>query len=169
MMYKEIQKNKGFTLMELMITVAIIGIISAIAMPSYSRYVQKTKRADAKVEIMRIAQMQESYFVQNMSYAKDLLSSSTDGNLGFAGTAVKSEQEEYEITLTSNPNATCDGTSANPCTSFTLTAKPLSASQLHDTQCIRFTLTNTGQRGVKTGPDSSPVPGTAADVKKCWK
>ena len=150
---------KGFTLIEVMIVVAILGIISAIAIPSYSEYVRKGKRADAKVELLRISQLQESYFVQNLSYAKDLTTGA--GGLGL-GATVKSEQEEYLITIASQDsgNGACDGTTADSCTSYTLTAAPL-GSQASD-KCGKFTVTNTG---VKDVVDEY----TSYDAKKCWK
>ncbi len=78
---KNSMKNiKGFTLIEVMIVVAILGIITVIALPSYAELVMKGKRTDAKVELLKIAQLQESYFVQNLSYAKDLTTGA--GGLG---------------------------------------------------------------------------------------
>ena len=64
------KKNKqlGFTLIELMITVAILGILSSIAVPSYMTYVTKSKRTEAKTEILRLAQLQESHYIQNLTY-----------------------------------------------------------------------------------------------------
>ena len=58
-------RNKGFTLIELMIVVAIAGVIASIALPSYAEMMRKAKRSDAKVELLRIAQLQENFFVQN--------------------------------------------------------------------------------------------------------
>jgi len=151
--------NKGFTLIELMIVVAILGIISAIAIPSYAEYVRKGKRADAKVELLKIAQLQESYFVQNLSYAKDLTTGA--GGLGL-GATVKSEQEEYTITLTASnaTGAACSGLAANACSSYTITATG-NGGQAND-KCKSFTLTNTGVKDV--------VGATAPyDGKTCWK
>ena len=157
------KKNlKGFTLIELMIVVGILGIISAIAIPSYMDYVRKGKRADAKVELLRLAQMQESYFVQNLSYASSLTAATNAGGLGLTA-PVQSEQGEYNITI---PGANlvpvgCDGQAGGtPCTGYTLTATP-AGSQIGDTACLGFTLTNTGARGI------SP---TATDtVRNCWR
>ena len=152
-MYKKSQR--GFTLIEVMIVVAILGIITAIALPSYLEQVRKGKRADAKVELLRLAQMQESYFVQNLSYAKDLTTGA--GGLGL-GATVTSEQEEYTITMTAldNGGGGCTGVAADPCTTFTLTATP-GATQ-NDPKCANFTLTNTGVKGV-TGTHTA---------QQCW-
>ena len=153
----KINPSKGFTLIEIMIVVAILGIISSIALPSYVEYVRKGKRADAKVELLRIAQMQESYFVENLSYAKDLTTST--GGLGL-GTTVLSEQEEYAITISSenSAGAACSGLAANACSAFTLTATP-QGGQASDTKCKNLTFSNTGVKGI-SGTDT---------VKNCWK
>jgi len=62
-------KQSGFTLIELMITVAIIGILTAIAFPSYQEYVKRGNRAAAQSEMMDIASRQQQYFLANRSYA----------------------------------------------------------------------------------------------------
>lgn len=65
-------KRKGFTLIELMVTVAIVAILAAIAIPSYSSYVRKTHRADAKAAVMTIATAMEKYLLQNNTYTTTL-------------------------------------------------------------------------------------------------
>lgn len=145
----------GFTLIEMMIVVAIIGIISAIAIPSYSEYIKKGKRADAKVELLRMAQLQESYFVQNLSYA------ATTIQLGFTGT-VKSEQDEYTMTIGSLLPAGCTGVSGpTACTQYTLTAEGYGA-QASD-KCKNFTISHTGQKGL------SGLTATPEKIRSCWK
>ncbi len=61
-------KNKGFSLIELMIVLAIIGILSAIGYPSYDSYMKKSRRADGKIGLQRMADRQERFYLQNNTY-----------------------------------------------------------------------------------------------------
>ena len=150
------KQQSGFTLMELMITVAIMGILSAIVYPSYVKSVQKGKRADAKVELLSIAQLQEGYFAQNMSYANTL------STLGLAADTIDTDQREYTITIGDRIPSNCDGTNATPCLSYRLDAIPLGRTQVNDTECPRFTLSSTGRKGAGSG--ASPE-----QIRKCWR
>ena len=160
----KIKNNKGFTLIEIMIVAAILGIISAFALPSYFEFVRKAGRADAKVELLRIAQLQESYFVQNLSYASSLSAAQNAGGLGL-GVSVQSEQGKYDITI---PPATlvpvgCNGrvgAGNTPCTGYTLTATAAASGTQYKDKCGNFTLSNTGVKG-STGTDET--------TERCWK
>lgn len=66
------KKHCGFTLVELMITVVIIGILGAIAFPSYQSYMLKGRRASAQTHLMDIAQRQQQYLLDARSYAATL-------------------------------------------------------------------------------------------------
>lgn len=64
-----VRRRGGFTLIELMITVAVIGILAAVAYPSYQDYVRRGNRSAAQTFMMTIAQRQEQYLLTNRSYA----------------------------------------------------------------------------------------------------
>jgi len=71
------RRPHGFTLIELMITVAIIAILGAVAFPSYMESVRKSKRAEGRVAMMEVLQQQERYMTQNNTYLP-FASSATD-------------------------------------------------------------------------------------------
>ena len=125
-------KQQGFTLIELMITLAILAILTSIAVPSYMSYVYKSKRTEGKTELLRIAQLQESYYIQNLSYAAAL----TD--LGFAAASQDTEGGLYTITTkgTTSAEEDCDGTNAKPCTGYAVLAVPVAGEgQDKDPKC----------------------------------
>ncbi len=165
-------KNKGFTLIELMIVVAILGIISAIALPSYTEHMRKAKRSDAKVELLRVAQLQENFFVQNLSYAKSLK------QLGFAVDSVSSAKGLYNIAVSKRTPAACDPAAAAPvsCLTYELTATPVSGEgQEYDKNCSGFRVDNVSRQWAK-GYGSASFPASAAaatathrkKAKECW-
>lgn len=63
---------RGVTLMELMIVVVVIGILTAIAYPSYRQYAAKAKRNEAKAALLQIATLQERHYLQNATYTADM-------------------------------------------------------------------------------------------------
>lgn len=142
-------KQSGFTLIELMIVVAIIGIISAIAYPSYQNSVQRTGRADGMAKLLEVMQAQERYFSQNQTYIT---------NLGLGGLAygvaadavVPSDERRYNITA-----AACAGTTIATCVTLTATR---TGAQAGDARCGNLSIDSRGTKGV-TGTQS---------VQDCW-
>ncbi len=131
------RKLAGFTLIEVMITVVIVAILAAIAIPNYSQYVQKTRRADAQEKLLDMAAQQERWFFSKNQYTK-LVS-----DLG--GAVSRDGYYNVEIKVTGEA----------PFTSYTLEATPVSTkSQSKDSECTKFTIDNTGARHAFKGTDA---------------
>lgn len=90
-------KESGFTLIELMITVAIVGILAAIAYPSYTDYVIRSKRADGKAALLAIQLAEEKWRANNTSYT---------GELGASGLKIGSTSPDqyYNLSITASGN-----------------------------------------------------------------
>lgn len=119
--------QRGFTLIELMITVTIIGIIAAIAYPNYTQYVVKASRQAAQGELIELANLQEKIYLNSNTYAVSVTaaySGKSDAGSGLGNTAGKTRDGKYTITV--SPNDT-------PGQTFTLTATPVAGkSQEND-------------------------------------
>ncbi|WIO73642.1 type IV pilin protein [Porticoccaceae bacterium LTM1] len=147
-------KQKGFTLVELMVVVAIAAIIAAVAIPSYFGQVLKAKRAIGKAELMEIAARQEQYFVNNKTYTDDL----TD--LGYpAADYYVTADGDASAAITDDTIYLLDATTANGGLEFTLKATP-QKSQTKDTDCKTLGL---DEQGLKYQTD-----GATAATDTCW-
>lgn len=142
----------GFTLIEVMVVVAIVSILAGIAYPSYQESVRKGKRTEGRVALMGLMQQQEQYYSQHNGYIKFDASSAGEDEKRFkwfsGNTAANSA---YEI----SGEACADDTIQN---CVILSAKPGTVkvdAAYKDPVCGKLTLTSTGIKG--------------ADGQDCWK
>lgn len=155
-------KNKGFTLIELMIVVAILGIIAAIAYPSYQDSVMRSQRADALTTLSRLASEQERFYTLSApaTYAADF-KTLVDNSLAANTVEIDSDEELYTITLSNSGCSSTVGTqTVYSC--FSLTAQPATGStQQRDTECWNIVITETGK-------SSENKAGTVNPDGTCW-
>jgi type IV pilus assembly protein PilE len=135
-------KKNGFSLIELMITVAVVGILAAIAIPSYNTYLKRANRSEATRALTLDAQALERCYSQTFAY--------TACAGAPAGTATSS-QGNYSVLI---------AVTASPA-NYTITATPITPMQLADTACTTFTLNSAGTQGALSSSN-------AVNTKTCW-
>ena len=138
------KSSKGFTLIELMIVVVIVGILAAIAYPSYTEFVRRSNRAEAKTALLENAQFLERNFTMSNRYNQDGAGNTPvlpNTNVPRDGTA------KYTIVPTLNA------------ASFLLEAEPVSGGPAAGDPCGTLTLNHLGVRGVDGG---------TLDAATCW-
>ncbi|WP_343160911.1 type IV pilin protein [Dyella sp. S184] len=145
-MLARIWRNLGFTLIEMMIVVAIIAILAAIAYPAYTHYIIKTRRAAATACVSEYANYMERYYTTNMAYDKAVTDNDNTVNNELPDLDCKSAQQ------TGNYYDYDFGTPTASTYTITATPKGLQATDA----CGALTLDQTGARG------------PAASVANCW-
>ena len=149
-------RMRGFTLIELMITLVVVAILAGLAVASYQGYVRESNRSVAWGLLLQIQSGEEKYFLQNSTYTANLTAAPTAGGLGLAlnlsGGTLYTPDGNYSLAIAT---VACAGGGGGLC-SYTATATAANA-QLKDTAaCQVYTINSVGQR-------------TPVDTTGCWR
>jgi type IV pilus assembly protein PilE len=139
--------ERGITLVELMTVLLIVGILASIVVPSYSQYVRRAHRAEAKTALLENAQFLERNFTVTNSYAVD----GGGDELSAASLPVQHSPKD------DGANSKYDIQFEKDATSYELSAVPRAGGRMDDDSCGTLTLTNTGVKG-----------STKGDAQTCW-
>ncbi len=156
------KKLSGFTLIELLMVIMIIGLLAGIAYPLYLDQVRKSRRSDAISEMLKIANLQEQYFLDNKRYTtngNELGYPNCSGNSGLCvdSSGIRTENGFYNINLAVN---------VNPPQFYTITATPRAGTdQTHDV-CTQLSYTTDASQNKKGAKLSKVGLGDPAEV--CW-
>jgi type IV pilus assembly protein PilE len=147
-------RPKGFTLIELMITVVVIAILGAVALPSFLNQIRKSRRTEARTAVLDLAARAERLYSTNNSYLNSVTSKLLPTDLGYQDTAfpIASVGSGY-YSIDIKPNAPT-------ATTFNFTATA-TGSQASDTTCYTFTVDQTGKQ---SAADKNNVDQT----QTCW-
>ena len=141
----------GFTLIELMVVVAILAIVVALGYPSYRDQVMKARRSEARGELLELADRLERYYADQGTYCADA-PDCTGATLGAAESDIYPTTTEggyYALSITAQDDIT-----------FSLQAAPVAGKSQAKDKCGTFTLTSLGNKGISGG---------SLTVKDCWK
>ena len=147
----------GFTLIEIVIAMLIVAVLASVALSSYSGYMARARRADARTQLLQVSQFMQTFYSANDSFLQDRAANAVLSQIPAA--LLQSPADSTKIYSLSIPSATLSDSG------FEIRMTPLSGGVLSTDQCGAFTLTSTGVRGVLVG---STV-GNTALRDLCWR
>lgn len=154
--------SKGFTLIEVMITVAIVAVLASIALPSYTGYIARANRADARTQLLQAAQFMQRFYAANDQYLQDRAANSVLGaGVGMpVGLRVSPADGTAIYQLNTDIAAVGSHTATVTTSAYTLTMAPITGRAAAADECGMFTITSTGIRGVV---------GATRTRDECWR
>ncbi len=165
----------GFTLIDLMISVAVVAILVAVALPSYSAYITRSQRGAAKAALLQAAQYLERNYTTYGCYDYDTTANACAATAALPNQNAPNSGGVYTYQLTVQfpaPAGQSFQLAAAPCsTSATACPAPPASKPFTDTQCGALLLDNTGQQAIDpTGAGSWAGADTVqSDVTNCWQ
>jgi type IV pilus assembly protein PilE len=136
--------SRGFTLVELMVTILVVSILAAIAIPTYSAQIRKSRRTEARTALLDAAAREEQFYATHNLYTE------TPADLGYPAFPAPVGGSYYTLDVKCSDKTCANG--------FTATASP-TGTQLKDTTCTAFTVTQTGLQGATPGANAATA---------CW-
>lgn len=145
-------RHVGFTLIEVMIVVVVIGILAGVAIPGYQNSVAKSRRAEARGQLLEMSQYMQRFYSQNDSYAADRggTSVTVPAVLATVPKTAVAGAGTYDISFSGVPSVGA----------FTVTAVPRAGGPMASDRCGSFVLDQTGRRTLS---------GATGSVDECWR
>jgi type IV pilus assembly protein PilE len=154
---RTIESRNGFTLIELVIVIAIVALLAAIALPSYTGYVARARRADARTQLLQVAQFMQRFYAANDNYQEDRANNAVADQV--PASLRQSPPDGAAIYRLEIPNGTLSATA------FEIHMVPESGGPMASDKCGTFSLNSLGVRKVIV----AGLPDTSALRDTCWK
>ena len=148
--YEWLSMNKGFTLIELIIVLAITGILATFAYPSYQDYLTRARRSEGQTALLDLANRMEEYYAENNTYHTATIAANGHNDVLSRKTTL---ENHYSLAVIHS--------SAN---TYTLLATPIGSQAANDKRCQTLTYNHLGEKNIAPGPAGAPT----GSAEQCW-